>query len=68
MSLDPLTLLKPRRKVTGISAVLLPFQESGEVDWFAFEGHVARTAGAGLTPAVNMDTGYLNLIDHASQW
>ena len=67
MSLDPLTMLKPRRKVTGISAVLLPFLESGEVDWSAFEDHVARTAGAGLTPAVNMDTGYVNLIDQATQ-
>lgn len=67
MSLDPLTMLKPRRKVTGISAVLLPFHENGEVDWSAFETHVARTAGAGLTPAVNMDTGYVNLIDHVTQ-
>ncbi len=67
MLLDPQTMLKPRRKVTGISAVLLPFLESGGVDWSAFEAHVARTAGAGLTPAVNMDTGYVNLIDHATQ-
>ena len=67
MSLEPLLMLKPRRKVTGISAVLLPFTESGDVDWPAFEAHVARTAGAGLTPAVNMDTGYVNLIDRATQ-
>ena len=67
MSLDPLTMFQPRRKVTGISAVLLPFTGSGDVDWPAFEAHVARTAGAGLTPAVNMDTGYVNLIDHATQ-
>ena len=60
-------MLQPRRKVTGISAVLLPFTESGVVDWAGFEAHVARTAGAGLTPAVNMDTGYVNLIDHAIQ-
>lgn len=67
MSVDPLSLLKPRRRVTGISAVLLPFLESGDVDWVSFEAHVARTAGAGLTPAVNMDTGYVNLIDHNTQ-
>lgn len=60
-------MLQPRRRVTGISAVLLPFTESGAVDWAGFEAHVARTAGAGLTPAVNMDTGYVNLIDHAIQ-
>mgnify|MGYP003349569374 CR=1 FL=1 len=48
----------------GISAVLLPFTESGAVDWVGFEAHVARTAGAGLTPAINMDTGYANLLSH----
>lgn len=67
MSVDLLTLLRPRRRVTGISAVLLPFTGNGDVDWPALEAHVARTAGAGLTPAVNMDTGYVNLIDHATQ-
>ena len=66
-SMDPISMLQPRRKVTGISAVLLPFTESGAVDWVGFEAHVARTAGAGLTPAVNMDTGYVNLIDHTVQ-
>ena len=60
-------MLQPRRRVNGISAVLLPFTDGGDVDWPAFEAHVARTAGAGLTPAVNMDTGYVNLIDHATQ-
>ena len=60
-------MLQPRRRVTGISAVLLPFMETGAVDWAGFEAHVARTSGAGLTPAVNMDTGYVNLIDHAVQ-
>jgi dihydrodipicolinate synthase/N-acetylneuraminate lyase len=65
--LNPLSLLKPRRRVEGISAILLPFTTTGEVDWLAFESHVQRTAGAGLTPAVNMDTGYVNLIDVALQ-
>ena len=32
MSLDPLTMLKPRRKVTGILAVWLPFQGDGVAD------------------------------------
>lgn len=64
---DPLTLLRPRRKVEGISAILLPFLASGEVDWASFEAHVERTARCGLTPAVNMDTGYVNLIDAGLQ-
>lgn len=46
-----------------MSAILLPFAESGGVDWPAFEAHVERTAAAGLVPAVNMDTGYVNLLD-----
>jgi dihydrodipicolinate synthase/N-acetylneuraminate lyase len=58
-----LPTIRPRRKITGISAILLPFQEDGAVDWEGFCAHVARTSEAGLTPAVNMDTGYVNLID-----
>lgn len=53
----------PNRKIEGHSAILLPFTPNGAVDWDAFCAHIARTAAAGLTPAVNMDTGYANLID-----
>lgn len=60
---DPISLLKPKRAITGISATLLPFTESGQVDWQGFCAHVARTAAAGLIPAINMDTGYVNLLD-----
>lgn len=60
-------MLRPGRSITGISAILLPFDASGAVDWAAFEAHVARTAEAGLTPAVNMDTGYVNRIDAATR-
>lgn len=62
-AVNPLALLTPGRKITGISAILLPFLEDGAVDWDSFCAHVARTAQAGITPAVNMDTGYVNLID-----
>src|SRR5262249_31207621 len=37
------------------------------VDWVGFRAHVARTASARLTPAVNMDTGYGNLLDEATR-
>lgn len=67
MSIEPIAMLKPRRRITGISAILLPFDERGDVDWLSFEAHVARTAGAGLVPAVNMDTGYVNLIEPGLQ-
>lgn len=63
--IDAVALLRPRRKIVGMSAILLPFTSSGEVDWPAFTAHARRTAAAGLTPAVNMDTGYVNLIDDA---
>jgi dihydrodipicolinate synthase/N-acetylneuraminate lyase len=55
------------RKITGMSAVLLPFATDGTVDWPAFERHVERTLEAGLIPAVNMDTGYVNLLDDATK-
>lgn len=61
--LDPVSLIRPRRKITGYSAILLPFHADGSIDWQSFAAHVDRTAKAGLIPAVNMDTGYANLID-----
>jgi dihydrodipicolinate synthase/N-acetylneuraminate lyase len=62
----PLDLVRPR-DITGMSAILLPFRAPGEVDWEAFEGHVDRTARAGLVPAVNMDTGYAHLLHPATK-
>ena len=52
-----------RRPILGMSAVLLPFTADGAVDWPGFESLVARTVEAGLVPAVNMDTGYVQLLD-----
>lgn len=60
-------MLRPRRRITGMSAILLPFTPEGFIDWPAFRAHVRRTADAGLTPAVNMDTGYINLLDDATR-
>jgi dihydrodipicolinate synthase/N-acetylneuraminate lyase len=58
----PLDLLRPGRSIVGMSAILLPHRSSAEVDWEAFEAHVTRTAEVGLTPAVNMDTGFVHLL------
>lgn len=58
--------IRSGRTITGMSAILLPFHADGSVDWVAFEAHVVRTAAAGLTPAVNMDTGYVQLLDTAT--
>ena len=65
--IDAVSLIRPRRKIRGISAILLPFQENGDVDWDGFSAHVQRTIAAGLAPAVNMDTGYAHLIDNATR-
>jgi dihydrodipicolinate synthase/N-acetylneuraminate lyase len=65
--MNQIDMLRPQRKITGMSAILLPFTEAGEVDWPGLEAHVARTAVANLIPAINMDTGYANLIDEAAR-
>lgn len=67
LPVEPLRLIRPRRRVTGASAILLPFAADGAIDWHAFSAHVVRTADAGLIPAVNMDTGYVNLLDDATR-
>jgi len=64
---DPRSMIVPRRKIRGYSAILLPMRVKGGVDWSGFDDHVARTLDAGITPAVNMDTGYANLIDDATR-
>ncbi len=55
--------LVERRPIAGASAVLLPMDPSGRPDWSAFETHLGRTLAAGLTPAVNMDTGFGPYLD-----
>jgi dihydrodipicolinate synthase/N-acetylneuraminate lyase len=54
--------LRPYRPIQGVSAVLIPYTADGTIDWAAVEAHIARTHDAGLTPAVNMDTGYVQLL------
>lgn len=64
---DPSDLIARRRKITGMSAILLPFNSDHTICWTEFESHVQRTCEAGLVPAVNMDTGYANLIDESTR-
>lgn len=64
--LDPKSLIVPNREIHGVSAILLPVM-GGSVDWHGFEAHLERTFAAGLEPAVNMDTGYANLIDQVTR-
>src|SRR5258708_3193814 len=53
---------KPGRKVQGIAAALLPYCSDGSVDVDAFQKHLVSTHNVNLTNAVNMDTGYVNLL------
>ncbi|MCY3917643.1 MAG: dihydrodipicolinate synthase family protein [Chloroflexi bacterium] len=62
LQVNPTAMIRPKRKITGVSAILLPFRKNGDIDWPGLADHVRRTADAGLTPAVNMDTGFANLI------
>ena len=62
-----LPTLRPLRPILGMSAVLLPFGPDGSVDWPGFRSLVARTLNAGLVPAVNMDTGYVHLLDRGDR-
>jgi 4-hydroxy-tetrahydrodipicolinate synthase len=48
--------------VSGVAAALLPFEPDGRVAVGAFQEHLRATHAAGLTNAVNMDTGYVNLL------
>lgn len=60
MSDIPPILLK--RPIRGISAVLLPWTDSSQIDFDSYQRGLERTWKSGLTPAVNMDTGYANLL------
>lgn len=60
---------RPRahRKVLGIAAALLPFENDGRVAVDVFQKHLAATQRAGLQNAVNMDTGYVNYLTEAEK-
>jgi dihydrodipicolinate synthase/N-acetylneuraminate lyase len=59
---DLITRIKPRRQIRGAAAALLPFEEDGRIAVEAFQANLAATQRAGLTNAVNMDTGYVNYL------
>jgi dihydrodipicolinate synthase/N-acetylneuraminate lyase len=58
---------KPRRKVQGIAAALLPFEKDGGIAVEPFQRHLQATQCAGLMCAVNMDTGYVNYLGEAEK-
>lgn len=66
-AINPMAMLRPRRTIWGISAILLPFHDNGDIDWDSFVKHVRRTQDAGLTPAINMDTGFGPFLSRADR-
>jgi dihydrodipicolinate synthase/N-acetylneuraminate lyase len=64
---DLIASQKSRRKVQGIAAVLLPYEADGRIAVDAFAKQLASTHQAGLTNAVNMDTGYVNYLTDAEK-
>jgi len=59
--------LRPGRKIQGIAAALLPFKSDGSIAEDDFARHLQATQAAGLVNAVNMDTGYANLLTDAEK-
>src|SRR5437879_6364223 len=59
---DYLATVKPGRRITGIAAALLPYDDHGSIAEDAFVRHLQATQAAGLTNAINMDTGYVNYL------
>ncbi|HKV64577.1 MAG TPA: dihydrodipicolinate synthase family protein [Candidatus Acidoferrum sp.] len=66
-SSSPFERPRKQRKVQGIAAALLPFESDGRVAVRAFQNHLLATQRAGLTNAVNMDTGYVNFLSEAEK-
>src|SRR5687767_14760325 len=58
--------VRTRRKIHGIAATLLPYR-GGAIAEDDFVRHVQATHAAGLTNAVNMDTGYAHLLTDAEK-
>jgi 4-hydroxy-tetrahydrodipicolinate synthase len=58
---------KFRRKVRGIAAALLPYEESGQIAVETFQRRLVETHRAGLLNAVNMDTGYVNYLSRGEK-
>jgi len=58
---------KPRRRIQGIAAAVLPYEEDDSIAVEAFQHHLVATHQSGLVNAVNMDTGYVNHLTRAEK-
>lgn len=64
---DLLKRQRPRRKIHGIAAALLPYERNGKIAVDAFAQGLISTRNAGLMNAVNMDTGYVNYLSETEK-
>src|SRR6185369_2718074 len=56
-----------RRRIQGIAAAVLPYEEDDSIAVEAFQHHLVATHQSGLVNAVNMDTGYVNHLTRAEK-
>lgn len=63
----PVPEIKYSRKPEGISAAYLPWKPVGKIDFESYHRGIERTWACGLTPAINMDTGFANLLTLAQR-
>ena len=59
--------VRPGRRPHGIVAVLMPFLNDGDPDFAGLVRQLQRVRAAGLTAAVNMDTGYVQRLSAAQR-
>lgn len=64
----PLIPFKTCREIHGICAAYLPWKPVGKVDFDSFAKVLDAIWDSGLTPAVNMDTGFANLLSEPQRW
>lgn len=60
----PHALVRPNRSIHAIVAALLPWTPAG-IDWKAWASQVEQIVALGMVPAINMDTGHVNLLEPA---
>jgi dihydrodipicolinate synthase/N-acetylneuraminate lyase len=59
--------VRPRRRIRGLAAILLPFDAGGAIDWRGLAGLIERSAAAGLLPAVNLHAGFAEQLDEGTR-
>ncbi len=63
----PLIPVKPRREIHGICAAYLPWKPVAKIDFSSYEMMLESIWRSGLTPAINMDTGFANLLSQTQR-